>query len=303
MRVLVVGVSGFLGRHIASALLEAGNEVMGTSRRGGDGNVVHSLGEPLPSEIEAFAPEVAVDLAWEGIPDFSLERCRANVDGQKALFDALARLGSLRRLVVAGTCREYGDAVGLATGIPCPVDDFGRAKNEVHQLAIECCKKSGISLTWFRIFYVYGQGQRSGSLLPSLMADLALEREPLLENPSSAHDFVEVSDVASAFVCSLESSGYHDVLDLGSGSLVDVGTVSDLVTQIAAGKELLNQPARDDAASDQRSVRANLDQTLSAIGWRPVIPLEVGIRRMVEEAQLGDGRLGFTTGDQYGTET
>ncbi len=297
----MIGVSGFLGSHVSRALVAAGHQVMGTSRRGGDGSLVHSLGETLSPEVRVFGPEVVVDLAWEGIPDFSLERCRANVDGQKALFDELAGLETLRRLVVAGTCREYGDAVGLATGIPDPVDDFGRAKDEVHQLAVDRCLKSGISLTWFRIFYVYGRGQRLGSLLPSLIEDLASEREPLVNNPSSVHDFVEVSDVASAFACSLESSGYHDVLDLGSGALVDVGTVLDLVTRIAAGDELLEHPTVEEVASDKRSVRANLSQTFSAIGWRPVIPLEVGIRRMVEEALLGNGKVGFASDGERGT--
>lgn len=297
----MVGASGFLGQHVVGALEGAGHRVVGTSLSGGHGTVVYALGEPLPPEIGVFAPEAVVDLAWEGIPDFSLERCRANVDGQAALIDEVVAIESVRRLVIAGTCREYGDAVGLAMGLAIPVDDFGRAKDEVHRLAIERCKRSDIALTWFRIFYVYGPGQRSGSLLPSVIADLASAGEPRVRDRAVAHDFVEVSDVAEAFVCSLESSGRHDVLDLGSGILVDVGTVVDLATRISRGEEPLTGLAGERAVADRRSIHADVARTSSVLGWRPFVRLEAGIRQMVEAVGSGDARLRCASGDERGT--
>lgn len=236
------------------------------------------MGDPLPEVLVEFAPEAIVHLAWEGIPDFGRERCLKNLTDQAAFFRSVLTVSPLRRVVVAGTCSEYGDLTGRSPGMieVSPVDDFGRAKDALHRMLRAACDKSQVDLIWFRIFYVYGPGQRRESLIPSILHQLRSGRDAGVSNPDNAHDFVFVSDVAAAFRLAVESQGGPAVVDLGSGDLHRVREV--LNTAMAEiGKR---QPASEKAPQAATGLKANLVAS-EALGWTPIVDLAEGIHRMV----------------------
>ena len=237
----------------------------------------YRMGEPLPEVMAEFEPEALAHLAWDGIPDFSREKCLNNRLDQESFFRSILMSPMLRRVVVAGTCREYGDLTGRSPGTVevSPVDEFGRVKDVLHQGLRTACEEARIDLTWFRLFYVYGPGQRRESLIPSLLHQLGSGQVPHLENPDSAHDFVYVGDVATAFRLAVESTGGPEVADLGSGHLCRVKKVlqvatteSGLVAQLAA--ERFNPPGN--------GLWANLSTARGMLDWRPRTGLVEGIR-------------------------
>ncbi|MEE2958173.1 MAG: NAD-dependent epimerase/dehydratase family protein [Actinomycetota bacterium] len=298
MRVLIVGASGFLGHHVVSALVGAGHRVMGTSRSGRQGLAAYQLGDPIPATVVEFGPEAVVDLAWEGIPDLGPEQCAANVAAQDVFLGHVVALAGVRRLVVTGSCREYGDAVGVATGTATPVDDFGRAKDEVHRIAAERCREAGIALAWLRVFYTYGPGQRPGSLIPTVLDALQGGVEPRVRDRSASHDFIHVSDVAAAVVAALGSGAAHDVVDLGSGESSTVGALVDLATELLAVSD--PSPMSESIDPSVQPILADVDRTEAVLGWRPRVGLAMGIRHMVEARADGAARLAGGREDEPG---
>ena len=284
MRVLVTGATGFIGHHVVSSLSDAGHRILGTSRSpmrtaslAGLDLCAYQMGDPLPRTITEWTPEAVIHLAWEGIPDFSRQRCKRNVENQTGFLQSALELPSVSRIVMAGSCREYGAEVGRSSGSVevAPDDDFGRAKVSIHRMLRTGCAEARVGLTWFRLFYVYGPGQRRESLIPSVLHQLASGDSPVVEQPDAAKDFVFVSDVADAFERAVRSTSVHDVIDLGFGRL---RRVQEVVDAAVGGSDLPSQPPGGRSRPPEDGLWANLDAARDVLGWRPTTGLVEGIR-------------------------
>ena len=236
----------------------------------------YRMGEPLPEAMAEFEPDALAHLAWEGIPDFGRERCLKNQSDQESFFGSILMMPTLRRVVVAGTCREYGDLIGRSPGTVevSPGDEFGRAKDALHRMLRLACGESQVDLTWFRIFYGYGPGQRRESLIPSLLHQLGSGQVPRIKNPDDAHDFVYVGDVATAFRLAVESTGGPEVADLGSG---DLHQIQEVLEVASVGSDLASQQAEERSRPPVGGIWANLDAVQGVLGWQPTTSLVEGI--------------------------
>lgn len=289
MRVLITGATGFIGNAVCRALGGTEHDIWATSSEGKtrEGRGVLSLpihryamGAPLPVDLIGWKPEVVLHLAWEGIPDLGPDMCAKNVNGQRRFFEQICDLRSVKKVVAAGSCREYGDACG-----PCQeslsvetIDVFGCAKDEIRRSLEASSAGSSIDVTWLRIFYAYGSGQRPGGLIPSLVDSLARGERVHLGFPDAAHDFVHVDDVAHAFVCALEQPDAAGIFNVGSGRPTVVADLARLVTATWSGHssvEYLDTIPTDSTAGT--GMWADLTQIRKYLDWQPKVDLATGI--------------------------
>ena len=178
MRIFVTGATGFLGNRLVALLQN--HELLCLTRnpqklpRTWQGEIlVGDLTQPETwrARIERFAPQWCVHLAWEGLPDYSLSRCRANLDASLKLVETVVDAGATR-VVVAGSCWEYGNACGAiredASSQECST--FAATKHALRTVLDSFAHDRGIEYRWGRIFFAYGPNQRAGSLIPQCQA-------------------------------------------------------------------------------------------------------------------------------------
>lgn len=230
MRIAVVGASGFVGRYVLDRLsLMADAEVVATSRRG-------ISPTPSPEGIEWIAldlaapgeylfdrlgkPDVLIHLAWEGLPNYG--ECRHfDVEAPRHyrfLID-LARAG-LRRVLITGTCFEYGMREGrLAETLPTePFNQYGLAKDILRRQLEMALPSLGCGLLWARLFYMFGEGQNPTSLYPSVMRACAerAKRFPM-SGGEQLRDFLPIRSVADYIVRLAIESDATGIVNVGSG--------------------------------------------------------------------------------------
>ena len=291
MKILLTGATGFIGANLWRVLLERGHDVMGVSRQPPAGNeresmvshVCHVMGESLPDSVVSFSPEVLVHLAWDGIPDFSAKICADNVAAQVKFLGETEKLNSLKKILVSGSCREYGDNKGLCQEAETLAPDsyFSWAKQTLSDYFRLACQQRNINLLWFRLFYVYGPGQRSASLIPSLLQSVRDGLEPEIKNPSSAHDFIYIDDVVDAFVKGIEDKKSSGILNLGSGRIVSVFEVVEIVMDLLRGD---TSPSRKRIRSlGEETLKsgliASISQSKLVLAWTPKTGLSEGIEK------------------------
>ena len=281
MKILLTGATGFLGSRVLPLLVE--HEVLCLVRNAGRLAKV-SNARALPgdltrmgawtTEIERFAPQWCIHLAWEGLPDYSLSRCRANLDAGIGLFELLARSG-IERIVVAGSCWEYGGATGAVREDQPPIECglFASTKQALRVMLESISRAAGIESRWARIFFAYGPGQRSNSLIPHCYAAYAAGRNPEIRNPELAQDFVFVEDVATGIMAVAQCDAGSGIFNIGSGRPT---TVAHVVNRVA--RHFDRTPPFPSAQSTS-GFWADTARTAAATGWQVRTSVDEGIAR------------------------
>jgi nucleoside-diphosphate-sugar epimerase len=296
MRVVVIGASGFLGRTLCERLLERGHHVLRLTRKienkpekfsypGSSEQIEYVLGRSLPNELIQFSPEVLVHLAWDGIPDFSDAKCCDNVEIQLDFLRQLNSLPTIKKVLVAGSCREYGERVGQCqeTDQATPDSYFSWAKQTLRSFLELKCEELKINMIWFRVFYVYGAEQRSQSLIPTLISAFQTGKDPVIKNIHAAHDYIYIDDVIDAFLLTLEKDGCRGTYNLGSGHLTStLELIQKTERAITGHNDFLTKMMRDQGLTAKlNGMCANIDLAKKVLSWMPKTSLSAGIQKTV----------------------
>ncbi|HVA55020.1 MAG TPA: NAD-dependent epimerase/dehydratase family protein [Gammaproteobacteria bacterium] len=214
MRVAVTGASGFIGRHVVRELISKDVDVIITSRAPEsrcapiEGVTYTSLdmGENTNDAFQRMGqPDVLVHLAWSGLPNYRSEsHLTAEFPKQYAFLESCVNSG-LKRLVVTGTCLEYGMQPGmLHEELPSkPCTAYGQAKDQLRHYLQELAPRKGLQLTWLRLFYLYGPGQASTSLYSQLRTAISEGRSEFEMSPGDQQrDFIPVESAAD-YICNI----------------------------------------------------------------------------------------------------
>lgn len=232
MKIAVTGASGFIGRHVLAELARLDLDVVAVARQVSAQEaaprrrwVELDLLQPGDAWSALGAPDVLLHLAWGGLPNYkALRHFETELPAQYRFLSGMVRAG-LGAIVTVGTCFEYGMRSGeLDVGMePVPTNPYGYAKDALRRQLQMLRAVHPFRLSWGRIFYVYGSGQSSGSLLPQLEAAVAAGKTGFNMSPGDqVRDFVPVSQVARDLVFMATSSREFGVVNLCSGVPVTV---------------------------------------------------------------------------------
>ena len=184
MKIAVTGGSGFLGRHVITALLQRGITPVVATRNPAalasllpHASLVHlNLHSPPPDPFAALGhPDGLIHLAWDSLSNYhALSHLEVELPVHMRFLNSLVAAG-LRTLAVTGTSLEYGTTSGLKSESMCadPSTAYAVAKDTLRRHLQLLQQTHPFQLTWHRLFYLYGPGQSPQSLLPQLLGAIA----------------------------------------------------------------------------------------------------------------------------------
>lgn len=228
MNLLVTGGTGFIGRHVIAELAARGVACSVLMRTPPTAPLPPGI-TPLAGDMAQALPETnfthCLHLAWGGLPDYrNPAHLAEELPMQQRFLEGLVARG-LRKLVVAGSCLEYGMQSGaLDEQAPLqPTLAYTQAKAALLGGLERLQAANRFDLCWARLFYMYGDGQHAASLFSQLSAAAARGDARFPMSPGDQQrDFLPVEDVARYLVNLLLMEGNHGVVNIGSGAPVTV---------------------------------------------------------------------------------
>jgi dTDP-6-deoxy-L-talose 4-dehydrogenase (NAD+) len=234
VNVAVTGAFGFIGKHVVADLERRAIKPVLVGRPGAilpPHAVNHRVVEldVKTSVANAFEllgrPDTLIHLAWEGLPNYtSLHHCDDELPAQYRFLKTLVAAG-LRNLVVTGTCFEYGMQSGpLNELLPTrPSNPYGYAKDSLRTQLQFLQQQQPFSLTWARLFYLFGDGQAPNSLWSQL--NTAVKNGDRIFNMSGGEqlrDYLPVVEVARVLVSLALNGRDNGIINICSGEPISV---------------------------------------------------------------------------------
>ena len=300
---IITGVAGFIGSHLAQALLDRGDRVIGVDQFNDyydpalKWKNISIIGqrpnfELIESDIQALdwtalfaeadviyhqAAQAGVRASWgDGFRMYTEQ----NINATQILLEAAKSADRLQRFVYASSSSVYGDAETLPTSetiCPKPVSPYGITKLSAEQLCGLYHKHFGVPVCSLRYFTVYGPRQRPDMGFHKFLKS-ALQNEPIViyGDGQQTRDFTFISDAIAANLAAGSVPGaVGEVFNIGGGSRVG------LMDVIATMEEIIGRPVQrqhiERAVGDARHTAADVSKAQRILGYSPKVSLKEGL--------------------------
>jgi GDP-4-dehydro-6-deoxy-D-mannose reductase len=311
MRVLVTGALGFAGRYTVAALrrhFASRAEVFPTSRSGGNDPVVGAVvrldvtdASGVEGAISAIRPTHVIHLAGLSViaaaaADEDLA-WRVHLSGTLNVARAITRAVPDCTLVHVGSGQVYGRTAQTGT----PLDEQAvlsptnaqMASKGAADLALIALAEHGLKCMVLRPFNHTGPGQSETSVLPSFALQIARIRaglrEPVMSvgNLAVERDFLDVRDVAAAYVRAVEASAEIDagtIINIASGVPRSIQSLLEALIRLGEVSVVVKADESRIRPGDLKRFVGDATRARRLLGWTPRYPFEATLRDMLEDA-------------------
>lgn len=303
MRILITGITGFVGGHLAEALLDrAGVEVHGLSRRGiwpeewqhlhgkavlhpcdlcQQAEIARVLAEVRPERIFHLAGYAHVGrsfqdawAAWDG-----------NLTATLALYEAVVHSGAKPRIVFVGSSHVYGnpeppDQVFDETCLLRPVSPYASSKAAADLASFQYTQAPGLDIVRARPLNHIGPRQSAQYALPHFASQIAAieqgSRPPVVEtgNLDACRDLTDVRDVVQAYLLLMDQGRRGAAYNIGSGQVVSMQEVLQRLLALSCVQVEVRRQVEAMRPADAPTIRLSAAKLRRETGWTPRYSLD-----------------------------
>lgn len=312
MKVLITGISGMAGSHLAEHLLEKGGyDVHGTIRwRSNREHIRHIENRLQLHECELRDPYAVLRVLKNVRPDYIYhlasqsrvatswispqETLINNITAQLNLLEAVRHLDLTQvRIHVAGSSEAYGmvesDEIPVKETNPLrPLSPYGVSKMTQDALAYQYVKSYGLYIVRTRAFNHTGP-RRGDVFVTANFARQIVEiemgrRKPVIYvgNLAAKRDFTDIRDVVRAYVLALETCQSGEVFNIGMGKAYAIKEVLDILLTMSAIDIKVEQDPKRMRPSDMPLMVCDNSRFCRKTGWWPEISFEQSLSDLLD---------------------
>ena len=308
MNILITGIAGFIGHHLATRLIEEGHTIVGIDNLNDYYDVTlkearlkrlkgkfsfHKIDTTdFPALEELFKKhkfDKICHLAAQAGVRYSLENpfvyATSNYVGTLNIFE-LAKRHGVKDIAFASSSSVYGgnEELPFAEHHPVnhPLSMYAASKRAGELLAHSYCHLFGLNIICLRFFTVYGPWGRPDMAL-FLFTKSILEEKPIevFNGGDMRRDFTYVSDIVDGIVKTIHKQprGFS-ILNLGAGNPINLPDFIGIIEKTLDKKaNIVMKPMQ---AGDVQATWADISKARELIGYKPKVSIEEGITNFVK---------------------
>lgn len=305
--VLITGVAGLVGSHLAEQLLDAGRTVVGVdnfndyySVKQKRANIAGFLDHPKFTLIEkdirdndamadAFAthkPDAVAHLAAMANVRYSIGRAPlytdVNIVGSINLLEA-AKANGCGNFVFASTSSAYGHTQQLpfteTDPSNAPLSAYPASKKAIELMGYTYHNLHQMNFTAVRFFSVYGPRARP-DMMPFMVTDRIARGDTitLFNAGQMKRDWTFVDDIVDGVFRAVDRPLGYEIINLGRGEPVLMADFVTIVEGLVGKKAILETP--DAPPSEPAITFANIDKARTLLGYDPKTPIQEGLAKL-----------------------
>jgi dTDP-glucose 4,6-dehydratase len=308
-RVAITGAAGFIGSHVAEALVEAGANVKALVRYNSAsflgnlrfvdeekrnamqivaGNIDDSdfVYRALEGQdiILHLAALIAIPYSYEAPRSY----IRTNVEGTLNVLEAARRSG-VERVVVTSTSEVYGTALRVPIDETHPLQGqspYSASKIGADKIAESYYLSFETPVVTLRPFNTFGPRQSARAFIPTIISQ-ALSRDVVrLGSLTPERDMTFVSDTVAGFLAAASVPGVEGkTINLGTGKTFSVGWFAETILALMGMEDKLIEQDPERMRPGKSEVLKLISDNrfaLDALGWEPRVSLDDGLRRAID---------------------
>ncbi len=304
MKILVTGAAGFIGSHLAEALVQHGHDVIALdallpelypqsqktqnwNRLGELGHKVKLLKRDLRDPLEEqeirgcdyifhLAAMPGLQLSWENTKLY----IDCNIVATSNLLEAVDQQ-SLRNFFYISTSSVYGREInGDETSLIAPISPYGVTKLAAENLVSAFSKVNQLSYSIFRLFSVYGPRQRSDMAFNIFIRKMLQQEEiNIFGDGSQIRTNTFVGDIVDGLICAIEKSQNGEIYNLCGNEQISVIELVDLISSLLRVNPRLTY--LEERSGDQKLTKSTAKKAMDELGFQPKVNLVEGLKQQI----------------------
>ena len=310
MKTLITGAAGFIGSHVAEALLADGESVVGLDNFDAfyDRSVKEdNLRGPRAANgfcfVEADIRDAdALDEVFRGSGPFDvvlhlaakagvrpsiadpLGYASVNIVGTLNLLQSAVRQDPLPRFVLASSSSVYGNSPKVpfseSDNVDNPISPYAATKKACELICHTYHHLHGLPIWCLRFFTVYGPRQRPDLAICKFTRKiLAGEPIEMFGDPTTSRDYTYIDDIVLGVRRAMARCAGYEIINLVSEHPVTLGEMIDTVAS-ACGKGAIIEP-RPMQPGDVDRTFADVTKARRLLDYRPSMPFAEGVKAQV----------------------
>lgn len=280
-KVLITGITGFLGSHVAESLISNNIQVIGLKRK--DSNIWRceefkdkiqwvDIDEKglFVDELKKYSFDTVIHGAWIGVESNTRNDWNEqskNISFLVSLLEVI-KIVDVKKFIFLGSQAEYGNIDGKISEDykPNALNAYGGIKLACLEIVKTFCETNDINWIWLRLFSLFGEKENQNWLIPSLIASMLTDEQMDFTPGEQKYAYLYVKDYTSIMNKIVTMSIESGVYNVSSNQTRTIKSLVEDIRDYINPKFILNFGALNYRDNQSMHIEGNIMKLSSQIG-------------------------------------